>query len=299
MFTLTLILAICCADPAKIEPPHDQNSVFVHVLDQGVEVGGQKVTLPAPRLVDGAGATPKRTALKEIAGSDRAVDDLFRDSVTAPFIIKVHDVKAAGATVRQADLYFVVYGDLKGVDPEHEATRTDPKTVEVANMWFETRTLKAEDIRTAGVKASETKAVKSWYVHTHAKLLDRIEFETTNHVVGSVSADSTVIASATDPAFTGAGELSNGWKPLSKAREPRRATPSSGSRMKAELATPRSAASPSSQVRSSSKCTSRSWSQTDGSTVRRYCGQSSAWRPKIKSARSEENWPSSGRNEPE
>ena len=36
-------------------------------------------------------------------------------------------MKAAGATIRQADLWFVVYGDLKQVDPAQEAARTDQK----------------------------------------------------------------------------------------------------------------------------------------------------------------------------
>ena len=48
----------------------------------------------------------------------------------------------------------------------------------------------------------------------------------TNHVVASQSAESIVIASATDPSFANAGALSNGWKTLKKtgpaqAGEPR------------------------------------------------------------------------------
>lgn len=217
MLTLTMTLALCAAGPRKIEPPHDKNTVYTHVVEQGLEVDGQKITLPMPRLVDGSGADAERAALKAISSSDRAIDDLFRDSVTAPFIIKVRDAKTSGATVRQADLYFAVHGELKGVDPAHEAARTDQKAVEVANMWFQTRILKPEDLRAAKVKVDEGSTNKSWYAHIHAKLLDRIDFETTNHVMGSQSAESIVIASATDPAFGNAGEISNGWKPMSKS----------------------------------------------------------------------------------
>ena len=77
----------------------------------------RRFTLPAPRLVDGQDADAQRAALREVAGSDRALDDLLRDSVTAPYIIKVHDVKTSGATIRAADLWFVVHADLKQVDP--------------------------------------------------------------------------------------------------------------------------------------------------------------------------------------
>ena len=195
--------------------------------------------------------------------------------MTAPFIIKVHDVKATGATVRQADVWFVVHGDLKGIDPAHEAARTSQKAVEVANMWFETRILKPEEIRAAGVKAADTSSGKSWYAHIHAKLLDRIDFETTNHVVGSQSSESIVIASATDASFSNAGTLSNGWQPLNKTSghkpTPRRSSPTPG-----ESATPRSVVWLSIEVLSSSRCTLRSSSRMDGSKAHRFCGQNSA-----------------------
>ena len=113
MLISTIFLAACFAGQAKIEPPHDQNPVFTKVVNEGLEAGGQTVRLAAPRLVDGQTADVQRTALKEVAGSDRALDELLRDSVTAPFIIKVRDVKTTDATVRQADIWFAVHGDLK------------------------------------------------------------------------------------------------------------------------------------------------------------------------------------------
>jgi hypothetical protein len=215
MLIPTIFLAACFAGQAKIEPPHDQNPVFTKVVNAGLEAGGQTVRLAVPRLVDGKTADDQRAALKELAGSDRALDELLRDSVTAPFIIKVRDVKTTDATVRQADIWFAVHGDLKKVDPAREAARTDQKAVEVANMWFQTRLLKADELRAGGIKLADTGSDgKSWYAHIHAKLLDRIDFEVTNHVVASESSESVVIASATDPSFDNAGSLSNGWKSL-------------------------------------------------------------------------------------
>jgi hypothetical protein len=216
MLTLSIALATYVAGQTKVAPPHDQNPVFVQVLEQGIDAGGQKITLPPPRLVDGASADDQRAAIKVVVGSDQGVDELLRDSVTAPFIIKVHDLKATGATVREADIWFAVHGDLKNTDPAQEAVRTDQKAVEVANMWFQTRLLKTEEIRAAGVRSADTTSGKSWYAHVHAKLLDRIDFEVTNHVLISRSPDSIVIASATDPSFATAGALSNGWKSLTK-----------------------------------------------------------------------------------
>ena len=151
-------------------------------------------------------ADAQRAALKDLAGSDRAVDDLLRDSVTAPFIIKVHDVKATGATVRQADVWFAVHGDLKSIDPctgsgsDRSESRRGRQHV-VSNPTLESR----RDPRGRGQARTTPASGKSWYAHVHAKLLDRIDFEVTNHVVASQSPESIVIASATDPSFANGG----------------------------------------------------------------------------------------------
>ena len=41
-------------------------------------------------------------------------------SVTAPYIIKLRDQKASDATIRMADLWFVVYAPLEQIDPIRE-----------------------------------------------------------------------------------------------------------------------------------------------------------------------------------
>jgi hypothetical protein len=215
MLIPTFLLVACSVGQAMIEPAHGQNSVFTRALNEGLKAGGQTVRLAPPRLVDGQAGDVHRAALKELAGSDRALDELLRDSVTAPFIIKIHDVKMTGATVRQADIGFAVHGNLKKIDPAREAARTNQKVVEVANMWFQTRLLKTDDLRSAGIKPADTGSDRNaWYAHIHAKLLDRIDFEVTNHVVTSETSESVVIASATDLSFANAGSLSNGWRSL-------------------------------------------------------------------------------------
>src|ERR1017187_10446676 len=106
MLTSTILLAGFLVGQTQIEPAHAQNSVYSQILDTGLETGGQKLGLPKPRLVDGQDADAQRAALRQVAGSDRALDDLLRDSVSAPYIIKVHDVKTSGATIRVADVWF-------------------------------------------------------------------------------------------------------------------------------------------------------------------------------------------------
>jgi hypothetical protein len=215
---ITLLLAACLPGQPKIEAAHSHNAVYSQVLSQGLEAGGEKITLPPPRLVEGQDAGAQLAALRDVAASDQAVEEMFRPSITAPYIIKVHDVKTSGGMIRAADLWFVVYADPKQVDPVREAARTDQKDVEVGNMWFQTRLLKADDLKAAGIApAASTSNQKTWYGHVHARLLDRIDFEVTNQVAASQSDESIVIASRTDPAFAKEGPNRNGWKALSTA----------------------------------------------------------------------------------
>jgi len=218
MLTCAILWAACLTAQGKIEPPHAQNAVYNQVLNQGLEAGGQTIHLPKPRVLDGQDAGAQSAALREVAGSDRALDDMLRNSITAPYIIKVHDSKVAGATIRAADVWFVVYAELNQIDLAREAARADEKEVEVANMWFQTRLLKASDLHAAGLEPPAVVAGQStWYSHVHARLLDRIDFEVINQVVASQSAESIVIASRTDPSFAKAGPIANGWKSVAPA----------------------------------------------------------------------------------
>jgi hypothetical protein len=221
MITTTILLATALAGQTQIEPAHARNTVFKEVLDKGLESGGHRVTLPRPSLTDGQDAQSQRAVLHKLAGSNTALDNLLRDSVFAPFIIKVRDLKAKAATIRIADVWFIVYAELDQVDFGQEASRTDQKAVDVANMFFETRLLKEDDLRAAQVKTpSAASAQNQWYAHVHARLLDRIDFAVTNLIVASQSPESIVVASRTDPTFAGSATLPNSWKSLPRQGQP-------------------------------------------------------------------------------
>jgi hypothetical protein len=203
-------------DAGRLEPEHARNPVFVGVLRDGLSTGGATYKLPAPRLRDGMAAEAQRAAMRELAGSDQRLDELIRNSVTAPYLIKVHDERAADATIRVVDLTFVVHADIADVDPSKEAAKTDEKEVEAGNMVMRTRILKPDELKAAGVApppTGEKEGTSTWYGHVHGRLLDRIEFDVTNHVVATRTGESMVIASRTDPAFDRPGSFGNGWKP--------------------------------------------------------------------------------------
>jgi hypothetical protein len=215
-----ILFSVPGADPPQVEPAHARNPIYIQVLNQGLEFEGRTVTLPLPRLSDGQDATAQRTALQEVAGETRAVEDLLRNSVTAPYLIKVRDLKTASATIRFVDLWFVVYADIARVDPAQQAARTDGKEVEAGNMVFQSRLLKPDDLRAAGIQpVDQASSRNTWYAHIQGRLLDRIGFDVTNHVVASQSGESIVIAARTDPAFDKAKPNANGWESLASTAE--------------------------------------------------------------------------------
>ncbi len=216
------MLVITCAvwlatigEEPRIEPGHAGNSVYLEVLDRGLKADGQTVKLPDPQLRDGQTADDQRKALRMVAGSDRRLEELIRNSVTAPYIIKVRDVKTESGTIRAVDLWFVVYGELGQVDAAKEAARSDGKEVEAGNMAVQTRLLKSAELGAAGIGPErETTGRTSWYAHIHGRLLDRIELDATNQVVASQTDESIVIAARTDLAFDKAGPNANRWRPI-------------------------------------------------------------------------------------
>jgi hypothetical protein len=196
------------------ESDHAKNPVLAAVVREGVDLGGDKVRLPAPLLKDGQEADVQRTALLEVAGSERALTDLLRDSVTAPFILKVHDRKAEDGTVRRVDLWFIVRGDLERIDPAGVAAQASGRSVGAGNMEFQDRLLTPEELKPRGRSVLSGRELSRWFAHVNGRLLDRIEVGATSEVVASRTAESLVIASRTDRAFDAPGPLANRWRGL-------------------------------------------------------------------------------------
>lgn len=216
---LTLFaLTLACA-PDDPDAGHAANALYRELLAEGVGLGGARFLFPPPRVRDGQTAAEQRKALAELAGGETALDDLLRDSVTAPFLLKVRDEATAGGDpVRRADLYFAVHGDIDAIDPAEAARRSSGKTIEVANMRFETSLLTADALGAAGIPAPDP--ARDWYAHVSARLLDRLRVEATDHVVVSRSKDSWVVAARTDARFGTEGVGANVWNPLGRDGRP-------------------------------------------------------------------------------
>lgn len=194
---------------APPESGHDGNPVFRAVTDEGLSVGGAAVKLPAPTFRDGQSADDQRSALREVAGSVRAAEEMLGASISAPHRLKLRDDKADGVTLRSGDLVFVLRGvDLGAIRPEEafQSARSGP--IEAANMRFEARVLTPDELK--GTPATPS-GRDEWFTHATGRLLDRIGVESTDRVVVSKSADSLVFAARTDPRFGPDARFPNRW----------------------------------------------------------------------------------------
>jgi hypothetical protein len=203
----------------EIEPPHAENPLYSSLRRSGVMIEGHEVKFPAPLLHDGQSAAAEGAALRKLAGSEGAVAELTRDSVSAPFVLKVRDEPAGAATtIRLGDLWFVVRADLDAIDPARVTRQAaEGKPVEAGNMRFESHVLTADELASASGRArppQENQRRHEWFVHVTGRLLDRIHFEATDHVVATRSDSSWVVASRTDPAFDDDKTFPNRWWPV-------------------------------------------------------------------------------------
>lgn len=213
---LTVILSVTIgagpAAKADVEGPHGANPVYRALLEQGLTVERETITLPPPRLRDGQPAEEQRKAIREIAGSERAASEFLRDSVSAPFVLKIREEPPhKDILIRGADLWFAVRADLEALRPgDVTAKSSGQPPVEAGNMRFSTKVLDEKE-RSGRELAGLSKGLDLWYVHTTGRLLDRLHVEATNQVVASKAPDSWVIASMTDPKFAEDREFPNRW----------------------------------------------------------------------------------------
>jgi hypothetical protein len=197
-----------------MEPVHEGNPVYVDAIRSGFHADGATIRFPGPILKDGLDANQQHAALLKLSGSERALADLLRDSVTAPFLLKVRDQKMTDATVRIVDLWFVVRGDLASLDPVEVASQASGKAVEAGNMRFASRLLTDDELKPRGRSSHRGRDLSRWFVHLEGRLLDRIAVEATNEAVATRTEESMVIAGRTDPVFDSDTTLANRWRTL-------------------------------------------------------------------------------------
>jgi hypothetical protein len=214
MILLAFWLPLLAQPGNGTELAHQKNPVYLDALRSGLQLDGATVKLPGPILKDGLNAEQQNAALLELCGSEWALADLVRDSVTAPFLLKTRDLKTKDGTVRIVDLWFVVRADLESLDPDELVHQANGKAVEVGNMRFENRILTEDELKPRGRSSRRGRELSCWFIHLNGRLLDRIAVELSDESVATRSEESLVIAGRTDHAFDSGETSSNRWQAI-------------------------------------------------------------------------------------
>lgn len=211
---------LVCAAPI-LDDDHLDNPVYQALLNHEVQLAGVPIRFEPPSLRDDQSPKDQESALRTVAGSDAKAGDLLRDSVSAPFILKLRDLPSNDATlVRMVDLWFVVHADLDALDPAlAESAAAPERPVEAGNMRFSSVKVSADTLKANGLgdpAPERTPARNEWYLHMTARLLDRIQVEATDRIIATRSADALVIASRTAEPLGIDGPLGNRWHTIER-----------------------------------------------------------------------------------
>ncbi|SIN98593.1 hypothetical protein SAMN05444166_1915 [Singulisphaera sp. GP187] len=217
MHSLLLLIPILAAGAdSKDEGLYASNPVYRALVTDGLEIEGKKFAFPLPLLRDGQSIEAERKTLIGLLESERKVTEFLRDSVSAPFILKLNDEKTATSLVRRVDLWFAVHASLDDIDLDALSRNAEAaKPIEVGNMRFESRLLGADELEARGIaipKADDTS--KTLFIHQTGRLLDRIHVEGTDMMVASRSPHSWVVAARTDRRFDEDPKAANRWWPI-------------------------------------------------------------------------------------
>jgi len=199
-----------------------ENAVFELLVEQGLPApNGERVKLPRPWLPDGLDATGQRAALKRMAGPNRSLDQLLRNSVVAPFVFKMANVETAqggDTTMRRVDIWFVAYGDLdklaerKALDQMAESLRMRSP----GDLPQRQGVLDEQEMRSRGLFVPDTENRKQRFAYATVALFDRVLLSATQRVVLTRGEDSLLVAGMIDPRLTNDSEYPNQWRPVER-----------------------------------------------------------------------------------
>ncbi|MDY3563560.1 hypothetical protein R5W23_005174 [Gemmata sp. JC673] len=212
-----LLLAALAATPAQ--PPADnhaeQNSLFKRLTGTGLEVGGGATAkFPAPTMSDGLSADKQKEIIKGLIGSDYSYDEFVRDSLVAPQLLRIRDVKPADpkAPARGVDVWFIAYGDFKRLQDDKFLDRF--LNAGKSSGGGKGGPLKPEDLAKRKIEIKKGDEKREGYGTFEFDFLEKVRLTGTGHAVWSRNADSLVAAAEIDPRFAGDKEFPNQWRAL-------------------------------------------------------------------------------------
>lgn len=212
MTSIFLWVSVCT--PCLL-PANPENLVFRELTARGLPAGEQRFKLPPPGMADGLTSQGQRRVIEAVGGPRRRVEYLLRDSIVAPLVLKIGEVRRGAdgaAPLRRVDVSFVAYGPLESF------ARADfiNSLIEVAADKSGSRTtvLEGSELATRGLKAVSSKQRKEFFIHSRIELLDRVALRTTRRVEVTVGQESVFIAAILDHRFHNDARYPNQWRSI-------------------------------------------------------------------------------------
>jgi hypothetical protein len=205
-----------CADDAITE-----NDIAQILFKDGVELAsGGRVRLPMPLV--GMTQDPDQQALVIDRLTQKLPRDEFvRNSVVAPFVVKIDTLEGAGRGGRAAQsihLWFVAYGNLQTVRDEElltnligAAKQSGPSTSSSESV---AELLGPDDLQARNLSTSKTAHKRDSYVRLTGTVLDRVQVQGVWHILETSYPGAIVLASMLDSRFAGDSEYPNRWRSI-------------------------------------------------------------------------------------
>ena len=201
--------------------PGPENPVFRQLVATGLcahAEGQHHVRLPEPTMVDGLDAAAQRQRIEKLAGPNRRIEDLLRNSVVAPFVLKIEDLPpvAGGDLFRRVEVGYVAYGPLEKFFSESffeqmlHLAPSEKKT----KLPLTSHLLAEEELRKRNIACGDREGYKERYYFSTTALFDRVLLSATRRVVVTRQPDSVLVAAVIDARFANDPEYPNRWQSI-------------------------------------------------------------------------------------
>lgn len=210
-----MLLAACLAIGA-----HAENRLYHRLLDPGLQPqqSDRSVQLPPPLLPDGLDAAAQQQVLEQLAQPNRRREDLLRNTVVAPFVLKTQQIAGGDEPLWQVGLWYVAYGSLDRIFQESFVAQL----LELSGgqrrkgLPVSDAILTVAELQQRGVRAAAEEDLKERYHAGTIALFDRVLLSSTRQVMASRNEESILVAAAIDPRFDTDARYPNRWRVITR-----------------------------------------------------------------------------------
>lgn len=216
------LLVPLAANPQVPVDAHERaNPVYRELCQVGLKLDGDaRSKLPAPSLASDD-PSQQKAILRRLAAEEYNLDELTRNSVVAPFILKINDVKKDDRkkdrpqdNCYRLDLWFVAYGRLDMFDEKE----LEQRLIQLGRSDIAIRLLEPAELKARGIRPPEQ--AQERYSHSSYTLLDRVQLRLTSRHFWSRTETSLLFAGLSDERFLKDKTFPNQWRPIDKGQDP-------------------------------------------------------------------------------